>query len=111
MCGDVERAGRDLQQARASGPRPMENRSEQHGLALGGLQACPMSARTPSSPYWLPHLHSKLQADYAPYFYDNAPNSTNGNMAMLSIPEDTPIDSTLRRKVLSASTLSIPLRI
>ncbi|XP_048472150.1 cadherin-related family member 1 [Rhincodon typus] len=38
---------------------------------------------------------SLLQADYAPYFYDNAPNSTNGNMAMLSIPEDTPIGSHL----------------
>ncbi|XP_048419205.2 cadherin-related family member 1 isoform X2 [Stegostoma tigrinum] len=38
---------------------------------------------------------SLIQADYAPYFYDNAPNSTNGNMAMLSIPEDTPIGSHL----------------
>ncbi|GCC26503.1 hypothetical protein chiPu_0004920 [Chiloscyllium punctatum] len=38
---------------------------------------------------------SLLLADYAPYFYDNAPNSTNGNMAMLSIPEDTPIGSHL----------------
>ncbi|XP_078055432.1 cadherin-related family member 1a [Mustelus asterias] len=38
---------------------------------------------------------SLLQADYAPYFHDNAPNSTNGNMAMLSIPEDTPIGSHL----------------
>ncbi|XP_055517641.1 cadherin-related family member 1 isoform X1 [Leucoraja erinacea] len=34
-----------------------------------------------------------VHADYAPYFYDNAPNSTNGNMAMLSIPEDTLIGS------------------
>ncbi|XP_067876419.1 cadherin-related family member 1a [Heterodontus francisci] len=39
--------------------------------------------------------HSLVQADYAPYFYDNAPNSTNGNMAMLSIPEDTPVGSHL----------------
>ncbi|XP_067828434.1 cadherin-related family member 1a [Heptranchias perlo] len=38
---------------------------------------------------------SSVQADYAPYFYDNAPNSTNGNMAMLSIPEDTPVGSHL----------------
>ncbi|XP_051897318.1 cadherin-related family member 1 [Pristis pectinata] len=38
---------------------------------------------------------SLVQADYAPYFYDNAPNSTNGNMAMLSIPEDTPKGSHL----------------
>ncbi|XP_078386963.1 cadherin-related family member 1a isoform X2 [Cetorhinus maximus] len=38
---------------------------------------------------------SLFQADYAPYFYDNAPDSTNGNMAMLSIPEDTPIGSHL----------------
>ncbi|XP_078284789.1 cadherin-related family member 1a isoform X2 [Rhinoraja longicauda] len=34
-----------------------------------------------------------VRADYAPYFYDNAPNSTNGNMAMLSIPEDATIGS------------------
>eukprot|EP00062_Callorhinchus_milii_P001617 gi/632936917/ref/XP_007896604.1/ PREDICTED: cadherin-related family member 1 [Callorhinchus milii] len=32
-----------------------------------------------------------VQADYAPYFYDNDSNNTNGNMALLSIPEDTPI--------------------
>uniref|UniRef100_UPI00398E84E5 cadherin-related family member 1a n=1 Tax=Pristiophorus japonicus TaxID=55135 RepID=UPI00398E84E5 len=38
---------------------------------------------------------SLVQADYAPYFYDNASNSNNGNMAMLSIPEDTPIGSYL----------------
>ncbi|XP_069741541.1 cadherin-related family member 1a isoform X3 [Narcine bancroftii] len=38
---------------------------------------------------------SLVQADYAPYFYDNALDSTNGNMAMLSIPEDTPIGSHL----------------
>ncbi|XP_078284791.1 cadherin-related family member 1a isoform X4 [Rhinoraja longicauda] len=36
---------------------------------------------------------SLVRADYAPYFYDNAPNSTNGNMAMLSIPEDATIGS------------------
>ncbi|XP_059802677.1 cadherin-related family member 1 [Hypanus sabinus] len=40
-------------------------------------------------------LTDSVQSDYAPYFYDNAPNSTNGNMAMLSIPEDTPIGSHL----------------
>ncbi|XP_072347673.1 cadherin-related family member 1a isoform X1 [Scyliorhinus torazame] len=38
---------------------------------------------------------SLLQADYAPYFYDNEPNNNNGNMAMLSIPEDTPVGSHL----------------
>lgn len=31
------------------------------------------------------------QSDYAPYFYDNGPNSTNGNMALFSISEDTPV--------------------
>uniref|UniRef100_A0A3B4V792 Photoreceptor cadherin n=1 Tax=Seriola dumerili TaxID=41447 RepID=A0A3B4V792_SERDU len=29
--------------------------------------------------------------DYAPYFYDNGPSSTNGNMALFSISEDTPV--------------------
>ncbi|XP_072279942.1 cadherin-related family member 1 isoform X1 [Pyxicephalus adspersus] len=32
-----------------------------------------------------------VQTNYAPYFYDNGPGSTNGNMALLSISEDTPI--------------------
>ncbi|KAM6897277.1 cadherin-related family member 1a isoform 1-T1 [Xenentodon cancila] len=37
-------------------------------------------------------LHYSLgQSDYAPYFYDNGPSSTSGNMAFLSISEDTPI--------------------
>uniref|UniRef100_A0AAX7UC96 Photoreceptor cadherin n=1 Tax=Astatotilapia calliptera TaxID=8154 RepID=A0AAX7UC96_ASTCA len=35
------------------------------------------------TPYW--------QSDYAPYFYDNGPSSTNGNMALFSISEDTPV--------------------
>uniref|UniRef100_A0AAQ5YNC7 Cadherin domain-containing protein n=1 Tax=Amphiprion ocellaris TaxID=80972 RepID=A0AAQ5YNC7_AMPOC len=34
---------------------------------------------------------SLWQSDYAPYFYDNGPSSTNGNMALFSISEDTPI--------------------
>ncbi|KAI7805319.1 putative cadherin-related family member 1 [Triplophysa rosa] len=29
------------------------------------------------------------QSDYAPYFYDNGPNSSNGNMALFSLSEDT----------------------
>uniref|UniRef100_A0A673W2S2 Cadherin related family member 1 n=1 Tax=Salmo trutta TaxID=8032 RepID=A0A673W2S2_SALTR len=29
--------------------------------------------------------------NYAPYFYDNGPSSTNGNMALFSISEDTPV--------------------
>lgn len=33
----------------------------------------------------------KGQSDYAPYFYDNGPSSTNGNMALFSISEDTPV--------------------
>ncbi|XP_069548005.1 cadherin-related family member 1a [Brachyistius frenatus] len=31
------------------------------------------------------------QSDYAPYFYDNGPSSTNGNMALFSVSEDTPV--------------------
>uniref|UniRef100_A0A3Q1BGK7 Cadherin-related family member 1 n=1 Tax=Amphiprion ocellaris TaxID=80972 RepID=A0A3Q1BGK7_AMPOC len=34
---------------------------------------------------------ARWQSDYAPYFYDNGPSSTNGNMALFSISEDTPI--------------------
>lgn len=30
------------------------------------------------------------QTDYAPYFYDNGPNSNNGNMALLNLSEDMP---------------------
>ncbi|KAI2657873.1 Cadherin-related family member 1 [Labeo rohita] len=30
------------------------------------------------------------QTDYAPYFYDNGPNSNSGNMALLNLSEDTP---------------------
>uniref|UniRef100_A0A8C5HUL8 Photoreceptor cadherin n=1 Tax=Gouania willdenowi TaxID=441366 RepID=A0A8C5HUL8_GOUWI len=33
----------------------------------------------------------KGQTDYAPYFYDNGPSSTSGNMALFSISEDTPV--------------------
>ncbi|KAM4716093.1 cadherin-related family member 1a isoform 2-T2 [Anableps anableps] len=37
-------------------------------------------------------IHYSLgQSDYAPYFYDNGPSSTSGNMALLSISEDTPV--------------------
>uniref|UniRef100_A0A8B9QFZ7 Cadherin-related family member 1 n=1 Tax=Apteryx owenii TaxID=8824 RepID=A0A8B9QFZ7_APTOW len=32
-----------------------------------------------------------FQANYAPYFFDNGDRSTNGNMALLSLSEDTPI--------------------
>nr|XP_012777279.1 cadherin-related family member 1 isoform X2 [Maylandia zebra] len=37
------------------------------------------------------HFTSARQSDYAPYFYDNGPSSTNGNMALFSISEDTPV--------------------
>ncbi|XP_051945588.1 cadherin-related family member 1 isoform X2 [Xyrauchen texanus] len=30
------------------------------------------------------------QSDYAPYFYDNGPDSNSGNMALFSLSEDTP---------------------
>uniref|UniRef100_A0A8B9B9M4 Cadherin-related family member 1 n=1 Tax=Anser brachyrhynchus TaxID=132585 RepID=A0A8B9B9M4_9AVES len=32
-----------------------------------------------------------VQANYAPYFFDNGAGSTNGNMALLSLSEDTPV--------------------
>uniref|UniRef100_A0A8C7PQ93 Cadherin-related family member 1 n=1 Tax=Oncorhynchus mykiss TaxID=8022 RepID=A0A8C7PQ93_ONCMY len=35
------------------------------------------------------------QTDYAPYFYDNGPSSTNGNMALFSISEDTEVGTQL----------------
>ncbi|XP_041829014.1 cadherin-related family member 1 [Melanotaenia boesemani] len=35
--------------------------------------------------------YSSGQSDYAPYFYDNGPSSTSGNMALFSISEDTPV--------------------
>ncbi|XP_039990980.1 cadherin-related family member 1 isoform X2 [Xiphias gladius] len=37
------------------------------------------------------HFTLARQSDYAPYFYDNGPGSTNGNMALFSISEDTPV--------------------
>ncbi|XP_030628708.1 cadherin-related family member 1a [Chanos chanos] len=36
------------------------------------------------------HYSSAAQSDYAPYFYDNGPNSNSGNMALFSLSEDTP---------------------
>ncbi|XP_019352696.1 cadherin-related family member 1 isoform X2 [Alligator mississippiensis] len=32
-----------------------------------------------------------VHANYAPYFFDNGPSSTNGNMALLSLSEDTSV--------------------
>ncbi|KAM4031342.1 LOW QUALITY PROTEIN: cadherin-related family member 1 [Anomaloglossus baeobatrachus] len=37
------------------------------------------------------HVCLAVQTNYAPYFFDNGPGSTNGNMALLSLSEDTPI--------------------
>ncbi|XP_063077570.1 cadherin-related family member 1 [Engraulis encrasicolus] len=37
------------------------------------------------------HLTRGQSDDYAPYFYDNGPESFNGNMALFSISEDTPV--------------------
>lgn len=34
---------------------------------------------------------SSAQADFAPYFYDNGPYSHNGNLALFSLSEDTPV--------------------
>ncbi|XP_063494209.1 cadherin-related family member 1 isoform X3 [Symphalangus syndactylus] len=33
------------------------------------------------------------QANFAPHFFDNGVGSTNGNMALFSLPEDTPVGS------------------
>uniref|UniRef100_A0A667HQS5 Cadherin-related family member 1 n=1 Tax=Lynx canadensis TaxID=61383 RepID=A0A667HQS5_LYNCA len=35
----------------------------------------------------------KAQANFAPHFFDNGVGSTNGNMALFSLPEDTPVGS------------------
>ncbi|KAM4600010.1 cadherin-related family member 1a [Fundulus diaphanus] len=40
---------------------------------------------------------SSAQADYAPYFYDNGPYSNNGNLAMFSLSEDTPVGTQIYR--------------
>uniref|UniRef100_A0A8C2PJT5 Cadherin-related family member 1 n=1 Tax=Capra hircus TaxID=9925 RepID=A0A8C2PJT5_CAPHI len=36
---------------------------------------------------------SLAQANFAPHFFDNGAGSTNGNMALFSLPEDTPVGS------------------
>ncbi|XP_051689013.2 cadherin-related family member 1 isoform X1 [Oryctolagus cuniculus] len=36
---------------------------------------------------------SLAQANFAPHFFDNGVGSTNGNMALFSLPEDTPVGS------------------
>ncbi|XP_060142110.1 cadherin-related family member 1 isoform X3 [Globicephala melas] len=38
-------------------------------------------------------FHRLAQANFAPYFFDNGVGSTNGNMALFSLPEDTPVGS------------------
>ncbi|MEQ2282861.1 Cadherin- member 1 [Ameca splendens] len=37
------------------------------------------------------------QADFAPYFYDNGPHSNNGNLALFSLSEDTPVGTQIYR--------------
>ena len=34
---------------------------------------------------------SLAQANFAPHFFDNGAGRTNGNMALFSLPEDTPV--------------------
>lgn len=34
---------------------------------------------------------STALADFAPYFYDNGPYIQNGNLALFSLSEDTPV--------------------
>ncbi|XP_032169286.1 cadherin-related family member 1 [Mustela erminea] len=50
-------------------------RSPGAALALGLLRLC------------------LAQANFAPHFFDNGVGSTNGNMALFSLPEDTPVGS------------------
>uniref|UniRef100_A0A452UF52 Cadherin-related family member 1 n=1 Tax=Ursus maritimus TaxID=29073 RepID=A0A452UF52_URSMA len=38
-------------------------------------------------------LGNFTQANFAPHFFDNGVGSTNGNMALFSLPEDTPVGS------------------
>lgn len=42
------------------------------------------------------------QANFAPHFFDNGVGSTNGNMALFSLPEDTPVG----KKVALAAAIS-----
>ncbi|KAG8551796.1 hypothetical protein GDO81_004274 [Engystomops pustulosus] len=46
---------------------------------------------TTSSLLSLLHICLAVQTNYAPYFFDNVPGSINGNMALLSLSEDTPV--------------------
>ncbi|XP_061692278.1 cadherin-related family member 1 isoform X1 [Syngnathoides biaculeatus] len=49
-------------------------------------------ARVAPLPLLFGVLHVCLaQADFAPYFFDNGPYSSNGNMALFSLSEDTPV--------------------
>ncbi|KAG7216316.1 hypothetical protein INR49_021720 [Caranx melampygus] len=43
-----------------------------------------------SNSLWYRSL-SSAQADFAPFFYDNGPYSHNGNLALFSLSEDTPV--------------------
>uniref|UniRef100_A0A3Q2YLQ9 Cadherin-related family member 1 n=1 Tax=Hippocampus comes TaxID=109280 RepID=A0A3Q2YLQ9_HIPCM len=36
-------------------------------------------------------MHTTQLSDFAPYFFDNGPYSSNGNMALFSLSEDTPV--------------------
>nr|XP_034353454.1 cadherin-related family member 1 isoform X2 [Arvicanthis niloticus] len=50
--------------------------------------------RSPLAALVLGLLHVYLaQANFAPHFFDNGVGSTNGNMALFSLPEDTPVGS------------------
>ncbi|KAM6956192.1 cadherin-related family member 1a [Aplochiton taeniatus] len=40
-------------------------------------------------------LSNKAFADFGPYFYDNGPYSDNGNLALFSLSEDTPVGTTV----------------
>ncbi|XP_053307080.1 cadherin-related family member 1 [Spea bombifrons] len=44
-------------------------------------------------PFSVLHVCLAAQTNYAPYFFDNGAGSSNGNMALLSVSEDTPVGS------------------
>ncbi|XP_073746489.1 cadherin-related family member 1 [Callorhinus ursinus] len=61
-------------------------------LALGLLRLCLGVKLSHPVSVLLPVLFL-AQANFAPHFFDNGVGSTNGNMALFSLPEDTPVGS------------------
>ncbi|KAG9341038.1 hypothetical protein JZ751_019792 [Albula glossodonta] len=64
--------------------KEIHHKAEHSGGPIPGLNPgrCLGNAR--------PQVIGSPQADYAPHFFDNGPSSSNGNMALFSLSEDTP---------------------